>query len=104
MSEFYDSIEKIFLKKNPILISNVDTTNNNEYVLDLFLKKNNNHINFTFSRYLGKYGDALDLYDIYDHSEFKSLDDFFFYFNERYKEYENILNEILKSEYVRYLK
>ncbi|MFW1734974.1 hypothetical protein ACG94V_02425 [Acinetobacter sp. ULE_I001] len=104
MSEFYDSLEKLFLKKNPILISNVDNTNNNEYVLDLFLKKNNNNINFTFSRYLGKYGDALDLYDIYDCREFNSLDDFFIYFNERYNEYEDMLNEILKSDYVRYLK
>ncbi|MFW1852154.1 hypothetical protein ACG9XR_16515 [Acinetobacter guillouiae] len=104
MSEFYDSIEKLFLKKNPILISNVDNTNNNEYVLDLFLKKNNNNINFAFSKYLGKYGDALDLYDIYDYREFKNLDDFFFYFNERYNEYEDVLNEILKSDYVRYLK
>ena len=54
--------------------------------------------------YLGEYGDALDLYDIYDYREFKNLDDFFFYFNERYNEYEDVLNEILKSDYVRYLK
>lgn len=39
MSEFYENIEKLILKKNPILISNIDNMVEDEYVLDFFLKK-----------------------------------------------------------------
>lgn len=36
MSEFYENIEKLILKKNPILISNIDNMVEDEYVLDFF--------------------------------------------------------------------
>ncbi|ONN48934.1 hypothetical protein AC056_15695 [Acinetobacter genomosp. 33YU] len=104
MSEFYENIEKLILKKNPILISNIDNMVEDEYVLDFFLKKNKNIINFTFSKYLDEYGDAVDLYDIYDHCEFNCLNDFFKYFGENYKVYEAVLNGILKKDYSRFLK
>ncbi|MFI8147052.1 hypothetical protein, partial [Acinetobacter sp. ABJ_C5_2] len=84
--------------------SNVDNVSENEYVVDFFLKKTKNIISFTFSVYIEKYEDSIDLYYIYDHWEFNFLNEFFIYFNRNYCVYEKLLNEILERDYSRSLK
>lgn len=104
MNKFYQNINQILLRKNPILISNVDQVNQDEYVIELYIKKDKNFVYFTFQRYLEVYGEATDLYEIYDHCEFENMSQLFSYFDERYAQYQNILNEILNFDYKRFLK
>lgn len=104
MLKLYEDIKVVLSKKNPILISNVDKVNNDEYVLDLFIKKNKDIINFTFSYYIEKYGDATDLYEIYDTQNFSTLEDCFEYMQMKYREYQPYLSELLSSNFKKYIK